>query len=67
MERVLSATTLPVMLLGGPVTTDMSQKVACWTRALQLPNVKGLVIGRALLFPPDGDVAGAVDRILEVM
>jgi hypothetical protein len=24
--------------------------------------VRGLVVGRALLFPPDGDVASAVDQ-----
>ncbi|MDO5676160.1 MAG: deoxyribose-phosphate aldolase [Propionibacteriaceae bacterium] len=67
MEQVLKATTLPVMLLGGPVLPDMSQKMECWTHSLRLPQVKGLAIGRALLFPPDGDVAGAVDRIVEVM
>jgi hypothetical protein len=26
-----------------------------------LPNVKGIVAGRSLLYPADGDVAGAVD------
>ena len=25
------------------------------------PAVRGLVVGRALLYPPDGDVAAAVD------
>ncbi len=29
--------------------------------SLDLPAVRGLVVGRALLFPPDGDVAAAVD------
>lgn len=67
MERVLAATTLPVMLLGGPVTPAMDDKMRCWTHSLELPNVKGLAIGRTLLFPPDGDVAGAVDRIVEVL
>lgn len=67
MERVVAATSLPVMLLGGAVTPDTDEKMRCWTRALQLPNVKGLAIGRALLYPPDGDVAGAVDRIVEVL
>ena len=26
---------------------------------MDVPNVRGLVVGRALLYPPDGDVAGA--------
>jgi len=30
-------------------------------KALALPGVRGLVVGRTLLYPPDGDVAGAVD------
>jgi hypothetical protein len=29
-------------------------------RALQMPSVHGLVVGRTLLFLPDDDVAGAV-------
>jgi len=28
---------------------------------LRLPNVLGLVVGRNLLYPPDDDVAAAVD------
>ena len=67
MERALVSTTLPVLLLGGPVRPDMSGQLRRWTQALQLPQVKGFVIGRALLFPRDGDVAGAVDRIVEVL
>jgi hypothetical protein len=31
-----------------------------------LPNVKGIVAGRSLLYPADGDVAGAVDTAVEV-
>jgi hypothetical protein len=29
--------------------------------ALRHPAVRGLVVGRALLYPPGGDVAAAVD------
>ena len=32
-----------------------------WESALTLPGVRGLVVGRTLLYPRDGDVAGAVD------
>lgn len=61
MARVLSATTLPTLLLGGEVAADQDATYARWSAALQLPNVRGLVVGRSLLYPPDGDVVGAVD------
>jgi hypothetical protein len=34
---------------------------ASWKNALGLPGVRGLVVGRALLYPKDDDVAAAVD------
>lgn len=67
MERVMEATTLPSLLLGGEVPEDADTALAGWRSALQLPNVVGLVIGRALLFPRDGDVAAAVDKCVEVL
>ncbi len=33
---------------------------ATWEAALSLPGVQGLTVGRTLLYPADGDVAGAV-------
>ena len=67
MERVLAATTLPVLLLGGEVGTDQAGQFASWSRVLADPQVKGMVAGRSLLYPPDGDVAGAVDATVEMM
>ena len=61
LERVMDATTLPTLLLGGDPQTHPDETYASWGRALGLPSVRGLVVGRALLYPPDGDVAGAVD------
>ena len=34
---------------------------------MEVPNVRGLVVGRALLYPPDGDVAGAIDRAARIV
>lgn len=60
MAEVAAATTLPTLLLGGdPV--DAEETYAGWRAALQLPTVRGLVIGRSLLYPRDDDVAAAVD------
>ena len=60
MERVLEATTLPTLLLGGDPGDRPAEVFEGWKRALRIPLVRGLVAGRALLYPPDGDVAAAV-------
>jgi hypothetical protein len=62
MERVLAASTLPALLLGGEVT-DAGAAFASWGRALRLPTAQGLVVGRSLLYPAGGDVAGAVSLL----
>lgn len=61
MERVMAATTLPTLLLGGDADGSPDETYASWEAALGLPGVHGLVVGRTLLYPQDGDVAGAVD------
>jgi DhnA family fructose-bisphosphate aldolase class Ia len=61
MERVMAATTLPTLLLGGDPSADPDETYGRWADALALPGVRGLVVGRTLLYPPDGDVAAAVD------
>lgn len=61
LARVMDATTLPTLLLGGDPQGDPQDTYASWGRALDLPAVRGLVVGRALLYPPDADVAAAVD------
>lgn len=67
MEPVLSATSLPVLLLGGEVSADQGAQFASWEKVLAHPQVRGMVVGRSLLYPPGGDVAGAVDAVLEMM
>jgi hypothetical protein len=66
MELVMAATTLP-LLLGGDPSGDPEHTYAQWKRALDLPSVRGLVVGRALLYPPDGDVAAAVDAAVSLV
>lgn len=61
MHRVLDSTTLPTLLLGGDPATEPAHTYASWGHALAHPAAMGLVVGRALLYPPDGDVATAVD------
>jgi hypothetical protein len=61
LRRVMDATTLPTLLLGGDPRGHPDDTYAAWGAALEMPAVRGLVVGRALLYPPDGDVAAAVD------
>ncbi|MFD4562569.1 aldolase [Streptomyces sp. NPDC058469] len=66
MERVLASSTLPALLLGGEVK-DPEAAFASWGKALQLPTAQGLVVGRSLLYPSNGDVAGAVDKAVSLL
>jgi hypothetical protein len=63
MERVMAASTLPALILGGGGPANYG----AWARALALPTVQGLVIGRSLLYPADDDVAAAVDTAAGLM
>lgn len=67
MARVMETSTLPAVLLGGDVGEDQDAAYGRWRAALRLPTVQGLVVGRALLYPPDGDVAGAVDTAVGLL
>lgn len=60
MAPIADATTLPLVLLGGARADRPDEMFARWRRALDLPGVRGLVVGRNLLYPADGDVVGAV-------
>ena len=64
---VAAATTQPLLILGGSPGPDPDATFASWERALAQPTVRGLVVGRALLYPPDGDVERAVGRAAELV
>jgi hypothetical protein len=67
MERVAESSTLPALLLGGNTADHLDEVLARWQAALRLPGVHGLVAGRTLLYPPDDDVAGAVDAAVGLL
>jgi hypothetical protein len=67
MARVMDATTLPTLLLGGDPSDSPEETFESWASALALPSVRGLVVGRTLLYPPDDDVAGAVDTAVSLV
>ncbi|WLQ49020.1 deoxyribose-phosphate aldolase [Streptomyces poriferorum] len=67
MEAVMEASTLPSLLLGGDPPGTPDETYASWEKALRLPTVRGLVVGRSLLYPPDDDVAAAVDTAVGLL
>ncbi len=67
MARVMESTTLPTLLLGGDPSDAPEETFASWADALALPSVRGLVVGRTLLYPPDDDVTAAVDTAVALV
>lgn len=67
MRQVLGASSLPAVLLGGEVPEDADAMYESFGQVLRLPTALGLVVGRALLYPRDGDVAAAVDRAVALL
>ncbi|MFD3931290.1 deoxyribose-phosphate aldolase [Streptomyces sp. NPDC058614] len=67
MAEVLETSTLPTVLLGGEVGDDQEGAYEKWRKALRLPTVQGLVVGRSLLYPAEGSVATAVDTAVGLL
>ncbi|MEO7447344.1 MAG: deoxyribose-phosphate aldolase [Humibacillus sp.] len=60
--RVAAATTCPILLLGGDAGREHERVFEAWERALRVPSIRGLVPGRALLYPEVLSVADAVGQ-----
>ena len=58
---------VPALILGGTPGPDPETAFDEWRRAMAVPNVRGLVVGRSLLYPPDGDVAAAVSTAAQIV
>ncbi len=67
MSRVAEAATLPIVLLGGERSKNPDEMFRRWEAALRLPGVRGLVVGRNLLYPADDDVATAVKTAVSLL
>ncbi|MEU0784007.1 deoxyribose-phosphate aldolase [Streptomyces sp. NPDC006173] len=67
MAQVLETSTLPAVLLGGEVGRDQEAAYERWRKALRLPTVQGMVVGRSLLYPAEGDVETAVDTAVGLL
>ena len=66
-ERMMAATTLPALLLGGDPGDRAAEMIERWRRAMEIPNVRGLVAGRSLIFPTDGEIERWVDDAVEIV
>lgn len=62
MAEVAGATTLPILMLGGDPTGGTDQIFQRWEAGMHEPNVRGLLAGRTLLYPPDGDSEAVTSR-----
>ncbi|TQJ91476.1 deoxyribose-phosphate aldolase [Streptomyces sp. SLBN-31] len=67
MGEVLETSTLPAVLLGGEVGDDQEGAYERWRKALRLPTVTGMVVGRSLLYPAEGGVETAVDTAVGLL
>jgi Cgl0159-like len=67
MAAVMESSTLPAVLLGGEVGKDQEGAYEKWRKALRLPTVQGLVVGRSLLYPAEGSVETAVDTAVGLL
>jgi hypothetical protein len=67
MAGVLATSTLPAVLLGGEVRGDQEGAYERWRKALRLPTVQGMVVGRSLLYPAEGSVEAAVDTAVSLL
>jgi hypothetical protein len=67
LASVMRSTTLPTLLLGGDPSSAPDTVYAKWEVALTVPGIRGLVVGRALLYPANGDVMASVNRVAQLV
>ena len=67
MSEVAGATTLPILMLGGDPSGGVERIFDTWEQGMKEPNVRGLLAGRTLLYPPDGDIEAATARALSIV
>ena len=66
-EKIAAATSCPILLLGGDPGSNWEEVFAKWEKALSVPNIRGLVPGRTLLYGEDLDVEAAVSRAVKMV
>lgn len=67
MDLMLGATSLPVLVHTGDPGEYPERAYARWEKALSFPQVRGLVTGRAVLYPPHDNIDEALDVAAHLM
>ena len=67
MREVAAATSMPVLMLGGDPGAEAERTFDRWAAAMREPNVRGLVAGRALLYPHSEQPEAAVRRAAAIV
>jgi len=67
MAVVAGATTMPMLLLGGDPGANAPAVFDRMRRAMAEPNVRGIVAGRALLYPSTGSVEDVVSMAADMV
>jgi DhnA family fructose-bisphosphate aldolase class Ia len=67
MAEIAGATSLPILMLGGEPESNPQAIFDQWSKAMNEPNVRGLVAGRTLLYPGDGDSGSAIANAAAVV
>jgi len=67
MSQIAESATMPLVLLGGERSDRPDELFQRWEKALRLPGVRGLAVGRNLLYPADGDLVGAVKNAVSLL
>jgi hypothetical protein len=54
-------------MLGGDPSGGVDPIFELWEKGMREPNVRGLLAGRTLLYPPDGDIESATSRAATIV
>lgn len=62
MAEIAGATSMPILMLGGNPGADTEKTFQGWETSMNVPNVRGLVAGRPLLYPHAGSVEDTIEK-----
>jgi DhnA family fructose-bisphosphate aldolase class Ia len=67
MAEIAGATSLPILMLGGEPEDNPREIFDQWSEAMKIHNVRGLVAGRTLLYPSDGNSELAIGQAARIV
>jgi len=67
ISEIAATTSIPILMLGGEPSGNAQTIFDLWAEAMAVPNIRGLVAGRTLLYPSDNDSRGAIEKASEIV